>query len=100
MAAVSSLRGYTGKNVVRGYARWFGVDLGCALLELWMLDVDVHVDPTYAARVRATMQEKERIGRQRDERRHSARAVANWSSELESAPLFDDGLEPPPGIPF
>ena len=34
---------YQGKNVVRGYARWFGVDPGCALTELLLLDVDLDV---------------------------------------------------------
>lgn len=30
---------YTGKNVVRGYAKWFDIDLGCALKELQVLGV-------------------------------------------------------------
>ena len=98
MAAVSFLRGFTGKNVVRGYARWFGVDLGCALVELQMLGVPL--DPTYVARVRETLREKERIGRQRNERRRSARAAADWCSEFVSEPFFDDRLESPTGIPF
>jgi len=40
---------YRGKNIVRGYAKWFGVDLRCAVLELRMLGVEV--DPTYADKV-------------------------------------------------
>lgn len=32
---------YRGKNVVRGYKRWFGVSDVCAVLELRMLGVDV-----------------------------------------------------------
>lgn len=40
-AAVQWKSGYGGKDVVRGYARWFGVDLLCAIVELRMLGVDV-----------------------------------------------------------
>jgi hypothetical protein len=97
VAAVSFLRGPTGKNVVRVYARWFGVDLGCAMLELQTLGV--RVDPTYVDRVRAGLREKERIGRQRNEQRRQARAATDQCAEFE--PLsFDDVLVPPTGIPF
>jgi hypothetical protein len=41
MAAVKWRAGYGGKNIVRGYARWFGVDLVCAITELRMLDAVV-----------------------------------------------------------
>jgi len=44
-AAPTWLSAYEGKNVVRGYAKWFGVDLRCAVLELRMLAVDI--DPEY-----------------------------------------------------
>lgn len=45
---------YAGKNVVRGYAKWYGVDLGCALKELQMLGVPL--DPVYVAQLRKTLQ--------------------------------------------
>jgi ribosomal protein S3 len=32
---------YRGKNIVRGYRNWFGVDLACAVIELRMLGVKV-----------------------------------------------------------
>ena len=32
---------YRGKNIVRGYRRWYGVDLICAIRELRMLGVPV-----------------------------------------------------------
>jgi hypothetical protein len=35
--AVKWRSGYGGKDIVRGYARWFGVDLVCAIVELRML---------------------------------------------------------------
>jgi hypothetical protein len=40
-AAVKWRSGYGGKDLVRGYARWFGVDLLCAIVELRMLGVAV-----------------------------------------------------------
>lgn len=45
---------YAGKNVVRGHAKWYGVDLGCALKELQMLGVAL--DPVYVAQLRKTLQ--------------------------------------------
>ena len=49
---------YAGKNLlVRGYARWFGVDLLCAVKELRMLGVEVSAD--YEAKLRATMQARQ-----------------------------------------
>lgn len=49
---------YAGKNVVRGYAKWFGVDLGCALKELQTLGVCL--DAVYVARLRTTLQNSSR----------------------------------------
>jgi len=40
-AAVKWRSGYGGKDLVRGYARWFGVDLLYAIVELRMLGVEV-----------------------------------------------------------
>ena len=45
--------GGSGKNVVRSYARWFGVDLGCSLVELQLLGVDL--DPGYVTALRRTL---------------------------------------------
>jgi hypothetical protein len=52
-AAVKWRAGYGGKNIVRGYARWFGVDLVCAIVELRMLGVAV--DTEYEQEVRRTI---------------------------------------------
>lgn len=49
-AAVHWRSGYGGKNIVRGYARWFGVDLLCAIVELRMLGVAI--DAGYEQQVR------------------------------------------------
>jgi hypothetical protein len=53
IAAVKWRSAYGGKNLVRGYARWFGVDLICAITELRLLGVAV--DPEYEAQLRRTI---------------------------------------------
>lgn len=35
---------YKGKNMVKGYSNWFGVDLLCAIAELRILGEDISVD--------------------------------------------------------
>lgn len=52
----------SGRTITRRYAKWFGVDLGCALKELGVLGVAV--DPVYAEQIRATLR-----GRNRPRRR-------------------------------
>lgn len=51
--AVKWRSGYGGKNIVRGYARWFGVDLLCAMVELRMLGVAI--DGEYEQQIRRTI---------------------------------------------
>ena len=48
-AAREWLDGFGGKNVVRGYAKSFGVDLQCAIAELRL--VGVELEPAYVERV-------------------------------------------------
>ena len=43
---------FSGKNVVRSYANWFGVDLLCAVKELSLCGVAV--DPAYVAQFKTT----------------------------------------------
>lgn len=33
---------YNGKNIVKGYAKWFGVDLQCALTELQLAGIKIN----------------------------------------------------------
>ncbi|WP_394842860.1 hypothetical protein LZC95_38030 [Pendulispora brunnea] len=47
---------FNGKNLVRGYAKWFGVDLGCALKELLLLGVAL--DPIYVERLRTSLRNR------------------------------------------
>jgi hypothetical protein len=43
---------FSGKNVVRCYANWFGVDLLCAVKELYLCGVTL--DPAYIAQLKTT----------------------------------------------
>jgi hypothetical protein len=52
-AAVKWRAGYGGQNIVRGYARWYGVDLVCAIVELRMLGIAVGTE--YEQQVRRTI---------------------------------------------
>ena len=47
---------FEGKNVVRGYAKWFGVDHLCAVKELAILGVSV--EPAYVAMLECTRRNK------------------------------------------
>ena len=51
-SARSWLIKFSGKNVVRSYAKWFGVDLLCAVKELSLCGIAV--DPAYVAQLKAT----------------------------------------------
>jgi hypothetical protein len=49
---------FNGQNMVRDYAKWFGVDLGCAVKELQLLGVEL--DPRYVEALRTTLQNRAR----------------------------------------
>lgn len=55
------LESFKGKNVVRGYAKWFGVDLLCAAKELQLLGIKV--DPAYLERLKTSFEQR-RLKRQ------------------------------------
>jgi hypothetical protein len=49
---------FSGKNVVRSYANWFGVDLLCAVKELSLCGVSV--DPAYVTQLKTTYASRSR----------------------------------------
>jgi hypothetical protein len=57
------LASYNGKRVLRGYARHFGVDLGCALIEMQMLGGTFA--PEYVEALQATLAARKRASQQR-----------------------------------
>lgn len=52
------LASFKGEKIVRGYARWFGVDLLCAVKELQLLGVEL--DATYLEGLHATLHYRRR----------------------------------------
>ena len=44
---------FSGKNVVRSYAKWFGVDLLCAVKELSLCGFTI--DPAYVTQLKTTL---------------------------------------------
>lgn len=54
---------YTGKNLIRGYRKHFGVDLLCAITELEMLGH--HVDAKYKANIIKLQEHKEKLAEER-----------------------------------
>lgn len=92
-AARAWLQGLQGRRIVRAYARWFGVDLLCAVKELRMLGVAV--DPEYEQQIRVTIET--RAAAQWARRQPAARRVARYLDEdlpeilaVEDFVVFDD----------
>jgi alkylation response protein AidB-like acyl-CoA dehydrogenase len=71
------LASYGGKHVVKGYARWYSVDLFCAIKELRLLGVPVPHE--YEAQVRGTLEQ--RAVRRRVERAAVETAVADQEAD-------------------
>ena len=78
-AARNWLPTYTGKNVVRGYRKHFGVDALCAIVELQLLGVPIQ--PGYiesVERSRAAMRRKRAARKERKQRQASMPIVRDW----------------------
>ena len=60
-SARTFIRNYTGRNIARGYSRWYGVDRRCAVLELQMLGVSLKKDYVTAVFETARLQEERAI---------------------------------------
>lgn len=54
-SAVSWLKQYSGKNILRGYCKHYGVDWRCAAIELKQLGI--HLDPDYLKQLDVTEQQ-------------------------------------------
>lgn len=67
------LASYSGKNVVRGYRKRYGVDWLCAVCELRLLGIEV--DPKYVAQLEATVAQR-RLERQRRKQQRNANGGA------------------------
>jgi hypothetical protein len=74
------LASYRGKNVIRGYKKWFAVDDVCAVVELRMLGVDI----PDARLEQARRDEQARAAhRARQKEKYAPRAsLRTWDDEL------------------
>jgi hypothetical protein len=97
-AAVTWRSGYRGKDIVRGYARWFGVDLLCAMVELRMLGVAIDVE--HEQRIRQAIAARaETRARQRTARlaAQTKSPTPEWSGDWVSSDDDDSWFDE---IPF
>lgn len=62
-AAKHWLPKYDGKNIVKGYAKHFGVNLLCAVLELQMLGYEI--SPTYIDQLKAYEIQRQKLAEQK-----------------------------------
>lgn len=86
------LAGYRGKNLVRGYQKWFGVDGVCAVLELRMLGVDIPDARLEQAR-RAEQARATHRARQRE--KYTARSsTPEWDDEFAFIAGYTEGGAP------
>ncbi len=82
-SAKNWISSYEGKNIVRGYAKWYGVDLLCAIIELRMLGA--HVDENYEANVRRSIKNR---AKQRKQRRLARKEVESDDPHPDSDETF------------
>jgi len=62
------LKNYSGKHIVKGYAKWYGVDLLCAIIELRMNGI--HISEEYEAQVKRSIEAKSKANRLKKERKN------------------------------
>ncbi len=67
---------YPGKNIVRGYAKHYGVDLLCAAKELQM--IGVKVDPGYFRQLQALFEAKAAAGHRKKKKEREAEELEEY----------------------
>jgi hypothetical protein len=71
---------FSGKNVVRSYANWFGVDLLCAVKELSLCGVSV--DPAYVTQLKTYASRSSRRPKQRGAEPQSVGYGVDWDENF------------------
>lgn len=90
-AAKHWLPAYPGKNVVRGYRRWFGVSDVCAVVELRMLGVAI----PDARLEQARRDEQARAAHRARQKEKHAPSIREWDDEFAFIAGYTEG-----GAPF
>jgi hypothetical protein len=76
--ATSWVKQYAGENIIRGYAKWFGVDGLCAVVELRMLGVSITAERE--AQIEASI-EARAVQRRRKEKPAAERGLEGLYSD-------------------
>lgn len=76
------MKNYTGKNIVKGYAKWYGVDLICAISELRIVGVNIPLD--YEKKV------KHSIEANRIKRLANSQTISNQNKQFEDEYLIGE----------
>ena len=79
--ATQWVQNYIGKNIVRGYCKWFAVDTLCAVIELRALGVPI--SPEREEQLRRSVERKSR-----DRAARKRREVEDWDEYPESDETF------------
>ena len=91
------IKSYTGKNIVRGYANWCGVDLLCAIVELKI--AGQNISEVYESQVRKSNEDKILQRKKTKEKKESVEIeseyIDDWESEFEFIAGYTSN-----GVPF
>ncbi|HEV3052929.1 MAG TPA: hypothetical protein VGX50_21660, partial [Longimicrobium sp.] len=86
------LASYRGKDPVRGYRKWFGVDKVCAIVELRMLGVDI---PDARLEQARRDQQARATHRARQREKYTARSsTREWDDEFAFIAGYTEGGAP------
>jgi len=72
---------YSGKSIVKGYAKWFGVDLICTIKELRM--IGVIVNESYEKQVLSSMAKKRSVQQKKEETVNPMNIDKQWNKSDE-----------------
>lgn len=89
------ISGYTGKNIVRGYARHFSVDLICAITEIRMLGYTVSED--YELAVKRSIADR---SLQRKKNREAKAMAANSPDDMSNGEFIFIAGYTSNGVPY
>ena len=88
------IKTYNGKNLVKGYSKWYGVDLMCAIKELRLLGVEISRD--YEEQVKRSIEDRIIQRRERKLKNLESEEILDfWDSEFEFIAGYTSG-----GLPF
>lgn len=73
---------YTGKNIVKGYSKWFGVDKVCAIIELELLGHEI--DPEYKEQIIKQRIARSKASKERKKEKEKEKEKEEEEEKLES----------------